>query len=74
MSGQEGDQAGSSRSQSDRTGRGYEWVQDRYEEEFSGGDSRNPTDPKSGTDKVLLSTSSIAEAAYHIVFRSHFIQ
>lgn len=32
---------------------GYEWVQDWYEEAYSGGDSTNPSGPKSGTEKVI---------------------
>ncbi len=37
---------------------GYEWVQDWYEENYSGGDSRNPTGPKSGTEKVIRGNSN----------------
>ncbi|HGM5880537.1 formylglycine-generating enzyme family protein [Stenotrophomonas maltophilia] len=37
---------------------GYEWVQDWYEAEYSGGDSRNPTGPKSGTEKVIRGNSN----------------
>lgn len=37
---------------------GYEWVQDWYEETYSGGDSRNPSGPKSGTEKVIRGNSN----------------
>ncbi|WP_181358746.1 MULTISPECIES: SUMF1/EgtB/PvdO family nonheme iron enzyme [unclassified Stenotrophomonas] len=36
---------------------GYEWVQDWYEEEYSGGDSRNPAGPRNGVEKVLRGSS-----------------
>lgn len=37
----------------DMTDHGFEWVQDWYEENYSGGDGRNPTGPKNGIEKVL---------------------
>ncbi|HGM6730477.1 TPA: formylglycine-generating enzyme family protein [Stenotrophomonas maltophilia] len=36
---------------------GFEWVQDWYEESYSGGDTRNPTGPKNGIEKVLRGSS-----------------
>lgn len=36
---------------------GFEWVQDWYEENYSGGDARNPTGPKNGNEKVLRGSS-----------------
>lgn len=41
----------------DMTDHGYEWVQDWYEEEYSGGDSRNPAGPRNGVEKVLRGSS-----------------
>ncbi len=37
----------------DMTDHGYEWVQDWYEEDYTGGDTRNPLGPKKGTEKVI---------------------
>ncbi|HEL3813639.1 TPA: SUMF1/EgtB/PvdO family nonheme iron enzyme [Stenotrophomonas maltophilia] len=36
---------------------GFEWVQDWYEENYSGGDARNPTGPQNGIEKVLRGSS-----------------
>jgi len=41
----------------DVTDHGFEWVQDWYEENYSGGDTRNPTGPKNGAEKVLRGSS-----------------
>lgn len=41
----------------DMTDHGFEWVQDWYEENYSGGDARNPTGPPNGIEKVLRGSS-----------------
>ncbi|MBO1748572.1 formylglycine-generating enzyme family protein [Stenotrophomonas indicatrix] len=41
----------------DMTDHGFEWVQDWYEENYSGGDTRNPTGPKNGAERVLRGSS-----------------
>lgn len=41
----------------DMTDHGFEWVQDWYEENYSGGDARNPTGPQNGIEKVLRGSS-----------------
>ena len=41
----------------DMTDHGFEWVQDWYEENYSGGDARNPSGPKNGIEKVLRGSS-----------------
>ncbi|HIE1098844.1 MULTISPECIES: formylglycine-generating enzyme family protein [Stenotrophomonas] len=42
----------------DMTDHGYEWVQDWYEENYTGGDAKNPLGPKKGTDKVIRGNDS----------------
>ena len=42
----------------DMTDHGYEWVQDWYEEHYTGGDTKNPLGPKKGTEKVIRGNAS----------------
>ena len=42
----------------DMTDHGYEWVQDWYEENYTGGDTKNPLGPRKGTEKVIRGSDS----------------